>query len=78
MGATIRLGKTNVTATIEKYVWSSSNKDVENWLNGLLKSRSASGSDPNPDCSAARDVISLYGGTLLNCTKLEFDPDKIY
>ena len=65
-------------ASIEGYRWKSKNKSVENLLNSFLPSNGPQGDDPNPDMTAALNIISLFGGEVLQDQKTEYVEGRIY
>lgn len=77
MSATIRM-PTGEEATITDYKWSSENKTLEDALNLMLDPDSVSGSDPNPDHTAALEVVDQFGAELIRFDEVDYDPMLIY
>ena len=77
MPATIELpdGK---TATCDAYSWESTNLSLAVKLNAMLDDEGPSGSDPNPDYTAALAAVEKYGGKVTEFTKLPYDPETVY
>lgn len=65
-------------ATITDYKWSSDNKVLEQALNLMLDPDGSSGSDPNPDHTAAMQIVKEFGAELLSFDEVEYDPMTIY
>jgi len=65
-------------ATINKYKWSSPDKDLAAMLNSSLPWHGAGPSDPNPDLTAAQDAIAKFGGEILQSDPVEYVEGRIY
>ena len=76
MSATIRIGI--IEATIDGYQWTSKNKALKNMLNAMLDPDGPSGSDPNPDETAALEAAELIGGEVVRADTAEYEPRAIY
>lgn len=76
MSATIKV--LNKEYTIDGYKWSGPNKTVVGMLNSFLNPYGPSGSDPNPDATAARAVADEMGFEFLRYDKLEYVPGRVY
>jgi hypothetical protein len=53
------------TAAIDGYVWKCKNKSLEGLLNALLESGGPGGQDPNPDLTAAENVLKRFPGEII-------------
>ncbi len=76
MSATIKV--LNKKYTIEDYKWSGPDKIVVNMLNSFLDPDGPSGSDPNPDATAAQAVADEMGFKMLRYDKLKYVPGRVY
>ena len=76
MAATIKIGL--FTATIEKYNWTSENESLAELLNSMLPIYGPSGSDPNPDHTAAVEAVNLLGGEVVSFDQLPYVDGRIY
>lgn len=76
MSATIKV--LNKEYTITDYKWSGPNKMVVRMLNSFLDPDGPSGSDPNPDATAARAVVDEMGFEFLRYDKLKYVPGRVY
>lgn len=76
MSATIELGGEQYT--IDEYVWSGPTKGIVDMLNSSLDTEGPSGSDPNPDATAARDIVDKLEVKMIRFDELEFTPGRIY
>lgn len=74
MASKIRIFGT--VATINNYKWTSSDKTLEDMLNSFLPYDGPKGSDPNPDDTAARQMVELFDAELLETEDTE-DGDVI-
>jgi hypothetical protein len=75
MAATVEID--GQKATIEEYEWSG-DEPLSTMLNLLLDPLGPSGSDPNSDYTAAKEMVDRFRGKLLSFDKLDFDPDVVY
>lgn len=76
MSATIEvLGK---KYTIEDYKWTGPDKTTVSMLNSFLDLDGPSGSDPNPDATAAQAVVDEMGFKMLRYDKLKYVPGRVY
>lgn len=65
--------------TIDSYKWSGPNKEVVNMLNSFLDLNGPSGSDPNPDATAAQNVVDeLAIAEMVHFDKLDYVSDRVY
>jgi hypothetical protein len=69
MPATIQIGP--FRATITDYRWSSDTPELLALLNVLLDPTGPSGSDPNPDLTAAQNAANLLGGQIVAAEALD-------
>lgn len=76
MAATIKIG--SFTATIDNYKWTSDNKEFAAMLTTLLPALGPSGSDPNPDHTAAVEAVNLLGGEVVSFDQLPYVDGRIY
>jgi hypothetical protein len=76
MAATIRLPG-GIEATIDKYKWSSDTPKVAQTFTYLFPPTPRS-FDPNPDLTAAQEVVGRFGGEVLKFDQTPFDPKVIY
>ena len=76
MSATIRIGI--IEATIDGYKWTSKSESLKDMLNALLDPDGLSGSDPNPDETAAIEAVELIGGEVVRATPADFNARTIY
>lgn len=63
-------------ATIEGYHWTCDNPAFEKVLNNMLSSCGPSGSDPNPDLTAARKAVERYGAEILYADHRNYEGDE--
>lgn len=76
MSATIEV--LNRKYTIDEYKWSGPDKRVVSMLNSFLDPEGPSGSDPNPDATAAQMVVDKMDFKLLRYDKLDYVPGRVY
>lgn len=76
MSATIELGEEQYT--IDEYVWSGPTKRIVDMLNSSLDTEGPSGSDSNPDVTAAQNIVDRLGAKMIGFDELEFTPGRIY
>ena len=77
MSATIEV--LNREYTIKDYKWSGPDKVVVDMLNSFLAPEGPSGSDPNPDATAAQNVVDeLSIAEMVHFDKLDYVPDRVY
>lgn len=76
MSATIKVLKKNYTIT--DYKWSGPNKTVVKMLDSFLDPDGPSGSDPNPDTTAAQAVVDEMGFKMVHYDKLDYVPGRVY
>ena len=76
MAATIRLPN-GIEATIDKYKWTSDTSKVAQAFTNLLPPTPRS-FDPNPDLTAAQEIVGRFGGEVLRFDQTPFDPKVIY
>lgn len=65
-------------ATINKYKWQSKNEALTAMLNAYLPTNGPSGADPNPDLTAARNIVAIFGGEILHADPTEYVEGRIY
>ena len=73
MAAIVRIGLSE--ATCDGYIWTSEDETLALLLNARMDPWGPSGSDPNPDCSAAQQAVEDLGGELLQCDEAEELPE---
>jgi hypothetical protein len=66
------------TATIQDGVWASENDSLQSLLNAMLDPLGPSGSDPDPDHTAAMDAAEKLGGKITQRDKVEYVEGRIY
>ena len=76
MTAMIEVG--GVIATIENYHWRSVDEILARGLNLRLDPLGPSGSDPNPDYTAALAAVEALGGEVVSYDKTEYEEGVIY
>lgn len=76
MAATIELTN-GIIATIDKYKWSSDTPQVAQTFTNLLPPTPRS-FDPNPDLTAAQEIVDRLGGKVVRFDQTPFDPKVIY
>ena len=76
MSATIQVN--GIEATINEYVWTSQKSIVAEYLNSLLDPLGPSGSDPNPDHTAALLAAQRLGGKVTHYDKLDYVAGRVY
>lgn len=76
MPATIRIGSNE--ATITDFQWTSSNKSLEALLNAYLDTSGPSGSDPNPDLTAAQAAVNRLGGQIISYENMPYEEGRVY
>jgi hypothetical protein len=77
VAATIKI--TGITATCNGYNWTSEDDAIADFLNALLHPLGPSGSDPNPDATAAQEVINKLGGEMVHFDPTPpIDPNVVY
>lgn len=77
MSATIKI--LDEEYTIDGYEWSGLNKTVVNMLDSFLSPNGPSGSDPNPDATAAQRVIDeLAIAAMVRFDELDYVPGRVY
>ncbi len=76
MSATIKV--LNEEYTIKDYKWSGPNKTVVNMLDSFLSPNGPSGSDPNPDATAALKIENKLGFKVVHYDKLDHVPGRVY
>lgn len=76
MSATVKIGPHK--ARIEGYVWTCEDKALQRLLNALLSPFGPSGSDPNPDASAAEAAVKTLGGRVLQADPTEYVEGRVY
>lgn len=76
MTAIIQIGKDK--AVIKEYKWTSANLGLQDVLNDLLEPDGPSGSDPNPDETAAKEAVKLLGGKFITADAIESKEGVIY
>jgi hypothetical protein len=76
MAATIRLNS-GIEATIDKYKWTSDTPKIAQTFTNLLPPTPRS-FDPNPDLTAAQEIVSRFGGEVVKFDETPFDPKVIY
>jgi hypothetical protein len=76
MAATIRLPN-GIEATISKYKWTSDTPRIAQAFANLLPPAPRS-FDPNPDLTAAQEIVDRFGGAVLRFDEIPFDPKVIY
>lgn len=76
MAATVKVF--GVQATITDMQWSSDFEDLTKMLQSMLDPDGPSGSDPNPDYTAAALVVEALGGEIVSFDEADFDPDAVY
>lgn len=64
--------------TIKDYKWTGPDKTTVKMLNSFLDPDGPSGSDPNPDATAAQKVVDEMGFKLLQYDKLDYVPGRVY
>lgn len=74
----VRISIFGTEATIDGYRWSSPNKHIEGVLNAQLDPLGPSGSDPDPDRTAAQAVIERYGGKILQADVMPYSEGTVY
>ena len=65
-------------ATCTNYHWEADNETLAKYLNVLLDPNGPSGSDPNPDLTAARVAVNEIGAKIVDYDDLEAVPGRIY
>ena len=65
-------------AVIDAYVWTSDNKPLADALNAMLPALGPSGSDPDPDYTAAQNACETFGGEIIEADELEDAGDQVY
>ncbi len=78
MTAKVKLDYQGIEATIDKYRWTSDNKQMARVLNNLLLPQGPPTDDPNPDLTAANEMVRLFGGKVVSFEKSKFDPKVVY
>lgn len=77
MAATI--SSFGITATVDGYEWSCPVKALEHILNSLLDEGGPSGSDPNPDHTAAIEALDFLGtGELVSYDEMPYVAERVY
>lgn len=77
MAVTVQIGDS--LATCKDWQWSSTDKQLEKKLSGLLDPRGPTGADPWPDATAAQAAIAKYGGKIVGTSnRPEPVPGRIY
>lgn len=71
------LKRIGVEATIDKYEWTSDAPRVAQTFTNLLAVTPRS-FDPNPDLTAAQEIVGRFGGEVVRFDKTPFDPKVIY
>ena len=70
----VKVSVAGFPAQIDSYRWTSKDKALERLLNSMLPAGGPSGSDPNPDYTAALDAVARLGGEVLSYDKTESNP----
>jgi len=65
-------------ATITNYRWETENKNIQKMLNSFLPTNGAKGDDPNPDMTAALNIIDIFGGEMIQAQETEYVEGRIY
>lgn len=77
MSATVEI--LNKKYTITDYKWSGPEKAIVDMLTSFLKPNGPSGSDPNPDATAAQNVVDELAITrMVRFDKLDYVPSRVY
>lgn len=77
MSATIKIMNENYIIT--DYKWSGPDKVVVDMLNSFIDPEGPSGADPNPDATAAQNVVDkLAIAEMVRFDKLDYVPDRVY
>lgn len=69
---------TGEEATIQQYKWTAKDESFTRLLNSLLDPDGPSGSDPNPDLTAAREIAKLLDGEVVSFQEMFVEPGLIY
>jgi hypothetical protein len=67
-----------VVATIEDMVWTCEDDSLQGLLTAMLPLYGPSGSDPDPDHTAAMDAAEKLGGTIIQRDEVEYVEGRIY
>jgi len=78
MAAKVKVLPEEVVAECRGYHWTSTDKDIEGYLNSLLDPWGPSGSDPNPDYTAALQAVELLGGKVVVYDRTESVENVVY
>ena len=65
MSATIKVVGIEATMFDNAYLWFSKNKDLEDFLNGLLNPNGPLPYDINPPLTAAKDMVAKLGARII-------------
>lgn len=76
MSATIEVR--GIKATVTDLVWSSSDKQLQAYLETTLPIGGYGGEVPNPDLAAAEHAAKLLGGKVISSDESESEPGRIY
>ena len=76
MKATINIS--GVSATLEGWTWSSTDRQLARLLNVMLDPDGPSGADPAPNTHEARRVAQLLGGEVVDYELPPYDKDAVY
>lgn len=66
------------TATIEDMVWTCEDEALQSLLTAMLPLYGPSGSDPDPDHTAAMDAAEKLGGKITQWDEVEYVEGRIY
>jgi hypothetical protein len=67
-----------VVATIEEMVWTCEEDSLQGLLTAMLPFYGPSGSDPDPDHTAAMDAATKLGGTIIQRDEVEYVEGRVY
>lgn len=67
-----------VIATIDGLEWTSEDDSLQSLLTAMLDPLGPSGSDPDPDYTAARDAADKLGGRITQHDEVEYVEGRIY
>lgn len=78
MSATIAIEPGPITATLDGWQWTSSDKTLERLLNSMLSPNGPGGEDPDPEYHAAKAAADHLGGRVVKSDLVDYDPKAVY